>query len=600
MAWLRLWVARMAHLRARWVAFGIVVGLCCGLAASAFFVALELATRFTTVTLVRELPPPPPPGDALLGEAPTPDGPPRRWLFFLLPGLGGLAAGLLVTWLAPEAEGTGTDEMIRAFHRSRGVIRSRVPLVKAAATILTLSSGGSAGKEGPVAQVGAGIGSGLASLLGLSARDRRILLLAGTAGGLGAIFRAPLGSAVTAIEVVYREDFESEAVVPAVISSVTAYVVFGLLLGSHRIFATHGIPHFRPIELPGYVLLALLSAPVGRAYIGLFRLLRHRVFARLSLPRPLRPMLGGLCVGAIGLAVPEAWGAGWGWLQRALDGQVAVQSLALIVAAKIATTALTVGSGGSGGVFGPTLFIGGMLGALVGYTGAALAPALFPHPASFVLVGMASFFAGVASAPIGAMLMVAEMSGGYALLAPLVLVSVLAMLLARGSSIYENQVKDRFSSPAHLADLTVNVLEEMKVGDVYRPSESLVSVAPSTRFAEVRAALLGASQGTLPVVDTDGTLTGLVTAEQLRPVLDEPQLDGIVVASDLAGPPLALLRDDDLYRAHELFRSSAYPQLPVVEASDGEGPPRGRILGMLDYRDMMHAYHLELQRRRES
>src|SRR5262249_55221070 len=187
-----------------------------------------------------------------------------------------------------------------------------------------------------------------------------------------------------------------------------------------------------------------------------------------------------------------------------------------------------------------------------------------------------------------------------ALLPPLVLVSVLAMLLARGSSIYENQVKDRFSSPAHLADLTVNVLEEMKVGDVYRPSESLVSVAPSTRFAELRATVLAARQGTGRGVEAGGRLRGLVTAEQLRPVLDEPQLDGLVVASDLAGPPLALLRDDDLYRAHELFRSSAYPQLPVVEAPDPEDPQRGRILGLLDYRDMMHAYHVELQRRRES
>jgi CIC family chloride channel protein len=517
-----------------------------------------------------------------------------------MPALGGLAAGLVVTLLAPEAEGTGTDEMIRAFHRARGVIRPRVPLVKAAATILTLSSGGSAGKEGPVAQVGAGIGSSLATLLGLSARDRRILLLAGTAGGLGAIFRAPLGSAITAVEVVYREDFESEAIVPAVISSVTAYVVFALLLGSHRIFALHHFAPFRPIELPGYVLLALLSAPVGRIYVGLFHLLRHRVFGRLTLPAPFRPMLGGLCVGAIALVVPEAYGTGWGWLQRALDGQIMVQSLAWIVAAKIATTALTVGSGGSGGVFGPTLFIGGMLGALVGYGGAAFAPALFPHPASFVLVGMASFFAGVASAPIGAMLMVAEMSGGYAILAPLVLVSVLAMLLARGKSIYENQVKDRFSSPAHFEDLTVNVLEEMRVRDVYRPTESLVSIAPSTRFSEVRSAVLATDQRTVPVIDASGSLTGLITADQLRPVLDERQLDAIVVASDMAGPPLALLLDDDLYHAHELFRSSAYQQLPVLEAVDPEDPRRGRLLGLLDYRDMMHAYDHELARRREA
>jgi chloride channel protein, CIC family len=583
----------------RWILYGLMVGLGCGLLAAVFFAALEQATRFTAVTLVRQLPPEPPPGDALFGDMPQPDGPPRRWLFLLMPALGGLASGLLVWRFAPEAEGTGTDEMIRAFHRARGVIRPRVPVVKALATILTLSSGGSAGKEGPVAQVGAGIGSMLAGALGLNARDRRVLLLAGTAGGLGAIFRAPLGSAITAVEVVYREDFESEALVPAVISSITAYVVFVLLIGGHQIFSVPPLAQFRPIEIPGYLLLALLSAPVGRAYVALFRVMRHRVFARIPLPRPLRPMLGGLCVGAIGLWVPQAYGAGWGWLQQSLDGRIAVESLGLIIAAKILSTTLTVGSGGSGGVFGPTLFIGGMLGALVGYGGAAVAPSFFPTPAAYVLVGMASFFAGVASAPIGAMLMVAEMSGGYALLPPLVLVSVLSMLLARGSSIYENQVKDRFASPAHFADLTVNVLEEMRVADVYRKSDSVPVVSPSMRFGLLRELVFRSEAATLPVVD-DGRLVGLVTAEQLRPVFDETQLDGVVVALDVAAPPVSLMADDDLYRAHELFRSSGCLQLPVLEVDDPEQPLRGKILGMLDYRDMMRAYERELAERRES
>jgi CIC family chloride channel protein len=596
-------VARIAHVRTRWVIYGVVVGACSGLAAVAFFVALEYATHFTMVTLVREPPPEPPPGDAFLAAPSEGTGPPRRWLFFLMPALGGLASGLLVWRLAPEAGGTGTDELIRAFHQARGVMRPRVPLVKAIATILTLSTGGSAGKEGPVAQVGGGIGSLVAGLLGLSARDRRVLLLAGTAGGLGAIFRAPLGSAITAVEIVYREDFESEALVPAVISSITAYVVFVLLVGGHTIFAIPQIAAFRPIEIPGYVLLALLSAPVGRAYIALFHFMRRGVFAKLPIAKPLRPMLGGLCVGAIGLFVPEAYGTGWGWLQRTLNGDVVVASLAWIVAAKILTTTLTVGSGGSGGVFGPTLFIGGMLGALIGFGGASLAPAFFPNPAAYVLVGMASFFAGVASAPIGAMLMVAEMSGGYALLPPLVLVSVLAMLLARGSSIYENQVKDRFSSPAHLDDLTVNVLEEMRVGDVFRRSDSVPVVSSSMRFEALRRLLLSGADATLPVVDNVGRLVGLVTAEQLRPVLDERQLDSFIVASDVAVPPLSLLPDDDLYRAHELFRSTSCPQIPVLEAPTSVSPEgdlqHGRIVGMLDYRDMMSAYERELARRRE-
>ena len=592
-------VARISESHTRWIAWGIVVGVLSGIAAAIFFVALEYATRFTMHELARSVPPAPP-GDAYFGPASQPDEPPRRWLLVLLPAIGGLLSGALVYRFAPEAEGAGTDEMIRAFHRARGVVRPRLPLVKAVATIVTLSTGGSAGKEGPVAQIGGGVGSVLATWLGFNARDRRILLLAGTAGGLGAIFRAPLGSAITAIEVLYREDFESDALIPCVISSVTAYVVFVLLVGGQRIFAVPEFPLFTPIEVPGYVLLALISVPVGRAYIALFRLVRGRVFTKLPGPRALRPMLGGLCVGAIGFFVPEALGVGWGYLQRAIDGQIVVGALALIVAAKIVATCLTVGSGGSGGVFGPTLFIGGMLGALVGYGGALWSPALFPNPAAFVLVGMASFFAGVASAPIGAMLMVTEMTGGYALLPPLMLVSVLSILLARGNSIYEHQVKDRFSSPAHLADLTINVLEEMRVADVYRESGTVPSVEPGTRFERVREMVLGSDDATVPVVDADGRLVGLLTAEQIRPVLDEHQLDSFIVAGDIAAPPMVLQPDDDLFRAHELFRASGCPQIPVVLAADPEDPCAGRIVGMLDYRDMMRAYERELARRRET
>ncbi len=591
-------VARISEAHTRWVAWGMLAGLLSGLGAAAFFVALELASHLVLHELALSSPPIPP-GDAFFAAPEAPAGEPRRWLLFLLPALGGLVSGAIVYRFAPEAEGPGTDEMIRAFHRARGVVRPRVPLVKALATIVTLATGGSAGKEGPVAQIGGGIGSMLANALGLNARDRRILLLAGTAGGLGAIFRAPLGSAITAIEVLYREDFESDALIPCVISSVTAYVVFVLLVGGQRIFAVPEFPLVTPIELPGYVLLALISVPVARAYIGLFRLFR-RVFPSLPGPRALRPMAGGLCVGAIGFFVPEAFGVGWGYLQRAIDGEIVLGALALIVVGKMLATCFTVGSGGSGGVFGPTLFIGGMLGGLVGYGGAELLPDFFPNPSAYVLVGMASFFAGVASAPIGAMLMVAEMTGGYALLPPLMLVSVLSILLSRGRSIYEQQVKDRFSSPAHLGDLTVNVLEEMRVADVYRPASGIASVEPATRFERVREMVLGSDDATVPMIDANGRLAGLLTAEQLRPVLDEHQLDSFIVAGDIAAAPVAVQPDDDLFRAHELFRASGCPQIPVVQAADPEDPLAGRIVGMLDYRDVMRAYERELTRRREA
>jgi chloride channel protein, CIC family len=578
----------------RWIVLGLGIGLISGLVAAIFFGGLELLTHWT-FGVVAGMPAEGPPGDRIAHLPGVVASVPRRWIYFLLPAVGGLLSGLLVFRFAPEAEGHGTDEMIRAFHHERGLIRARVPLIKGLATLVTLGTGGSAGKEGPIAQIGAGLGSLLAQGLKLSVRDRRILLLAGVAGGLGAIFRAPLGSAITAIEILYREDFESDALIPCVISSVTAYVIFVLLAGSTRVFAVPDLPLVAPRELLGFALLALACVPVGRVYVSTFYGLRDRLFLRIPLPKPLVPMVGGLGVGLLGLVAPQAYGTGWGWIQRAIDGELLLTTLFVALAAKILATSFTIGSGGSGGVFGPTLFIGAMLGGCIGHVGNVFAPEIFPHPAAYVLVGMASFFAGVASAPIGAMLMVAEMTGGYALLPALMLVSVLAIVLQRGHSIYRFQLKNRFQSPAHTESLVVNVLEELRVADVFEPATRVPTVSPSAGFDTVRKELLASPYATLPVRDSQDGIVGLVTTEQLRPVLDD-RLEHVVVAGDISAPAAWLYPDDDLARAHQLFQMTGCPEIPVLADRNGD---RGDIIGLLDYRQVMLAFEREVARRRE-
>lgn len=244
----------------RWALYGLVIGIIAGVGSALFFWMLEHGKHLIMCHLAGY-------------EAPAPYGerlfeavscaPFKRWLFFLLPAAGGLISGILVYLFAPEAEGHGTDAMIEAFHYKKGAIRGRVPIIKTLATVAVLSTGGSAGREGPTIQIGAGFGSFLAQKLGLTPRERRIMLIAGAGGGLGAIFRAPLGGALTAMEVLYKEDLETEAIVPTVISSITAYIIFTSIFGHSKIFYLPQY-YFKDVrELPFYILLGLLCVPLG-------------------------------------------------------------------------------------------------------------------------------------------------------------------------------------------------------------------------------------------------------------------------------------------------------------------------------------------------
>lgn len=270
------------------------------------------------------------------------------WLL-VIPALGGLLSGLLVYLVAPEAEGHGTDAMIESFHQRGGHIRKRVPLVKIVASAVTIGSGGSAGKEGPIAQIGSGFGSFFATVLKLKPRDRRLLVLAGAAGGIGAIFRAPLGAALFAPEVLYREtEFEYEAILPCIISSIVAYSVFTNVYGRRAIFSP-GTVDFTLPELIPYALFGVVCALVGFVYIRVFYGLRDRFFNPLGIPRLVKPALGGLMVGAVAFLFPQIMDGGYGWVQAALEGKLFWGTMLLLAFLKILATSCTISSGGSGG-----------------------------------------------------------------------------------------------------------------------------------------------------------------------------------------------------------------------------------------------------------
>ena len=520
---------------------------------------------------------------------------PRPWLLFLVPVFGGLLSGLLVYTFAPEAEGHGTDAMIDAFHNKEGIIRGRIPFVKGLASIITLSTGGSAGREGPIAQIGAGFGSWLGQVLKLDVKDRRLLLLAGTAGGLGAIFRAPLGGALTSIEVLYKEDFETEGAITSIVASVVAYTIFTFFLGHGHIFSTPELKFRDPTELIFYAILGLICAPLGGLYSKIFYGMRDHFFKKIPIKKHFIPAIGGIGVGLIGLFIPQVMGGGYGTIQAAILGQVTITLMAALIFLKMLTTSFTISSGGSGGVFGPTLFIGGMIGGVVGQLAHMYFPGIITQPGAFVLVGMAAFFAGVANAPMGAMIMVCEMTGSYGLLAPLMLVSVISIMFSHKWSIYEKQVKNKFHSPAHVNDMTVNVLQEIKVGNIFRPEAVVTALSGSMKFKDLKDVISRTKESYFPVVDADGRLTGILNLHDIRTVLFEEGLSDLVVVGELASPPVYVRPEDDLFQALSKFIDSGYGQIPVVDDAKG-----GLILGLLEHEDVIAAYRAEILDRKGS
>jgi CIC family chloride channel protein len=576
------------HRVSRWMLYGLLVGLVSGFGAGVFLVALEWLTYFV-LDYLAGFPLGAPAGERLVQN--MPHGTPKLWLLSLAPVIGGLLSGLIVYTWAPEAEGHGTDALIDAFHNKDGHIRTRIPFIKGIASIITLATGGSAGREGPIAQIGGGFGSWLGRLLKLDARERRLLLLAGCAGGLGAIFRAPLGGAITSIEVLYTEDFETEAIVPCIISSVAGYSTFTFFFGHQPIFATPNIPFTDARELLIYAVLGLVCVPVGWLYARSLYGLRDRFFRRLRIKRHLVPAIGGLVVGCLGLLTPKVLSGGYGAIQSALLGELPLGLMAGLALLKVFATSCTIGSGGSGGVFGPSLFIGAMLGGVVGKLGNLYFPGMVEHPGSFALVGMAGFFAGVAKAPIGALLMVSEMTRGYGLVVPLMFVSVITVLLSRRWSIYEKQVRNKFASPAHAGELTINVLQTMQVREVCNLERPVTQLPMDMRFKDLKRLMTMTRESFFPVVDDDFRLRGILSFPDLRPILFEDSLSDLLVVGELAEPPVALTPNENLYEALVKFIRTGYGRIPVV---DDKQP--GWVIGMLSLQELVNAYHRAILR----
>ena len=552
--------------QARLLGLAILVGIVAGLGAIVFYLATRIVEHYAlgrswATTAVR------PGGEAELPWLPVWDTTFRPWLLLIVPTVGGLISGFLVFTFAPEAEGHGTDSVIDAYHRKQGQIRPRVPLIKIVASAITIGTGGSGGREGPIAQIGAGFGSLLANLLRLSVADRRMLMAAGMGAGIAAIFRAPLAGALFAAEVLYRSpEFEPEVIMPAAIASVVSYCTYGLYTGWEPLFNTPNLIFDNPLRLGPYLLLVLFMIVLASLYTRTFYGMVH-VFHRLPVRPHFRPAIGAFLTGLVGLVLYYSFGRQESVLAVLAFGYGSIQQ------------AITDGPGGHQYRDSPGHRAGQdpdhepddrqrrlrgrfrsldghrrMRGGAVGLAFHNLWPTLVPNPASFVIVGMAGFFAAAAKTPFSTLIIVSEMTGGYHLLLPALWVCVLAFLLSDEKSIYSKQVESRSRSPAHQGSFVREVLQAVYVRQFLVREQVFQVVHPGDSLAAVLDRLDESHYTALPVVDAENRLLGVIDLEEAHQAAHAGDLGPLLVAEDLMRSDVRpLTPDDTLDRALELF-----------------------------------------------
>ena len=542
----------------RLVVYCVLVGLVGALAAMAFDLLVEGAQHLLLGGVGHYHPPSPHEPEILS----IPQGWSRLWLP-LVTTLGGLLSGWVVYRWAPEAEGHGTDAVIGSYLQRGGEIRPRIPLIKAITSALTIGSGGVAGREGPTAQISVGLGTVLARWTGLRGQERRSLLLASMAAGLAAMFRAPLGMAIFSVEILYSGMvFESEALIYTVIAAVTSYAFYGLFAGWSQLFT---IPEDLHIEEPSiflaFAVLGLLAGLLGAVLPTLLYRVRD-LFRRMPGPPHIRPAVGGLAVGLMALAVPEVLGTGYGWVELAMLEKLSLTTILLLLLLKAPAMALTIGSGGSGGVFAPTLTIGAMLGAAVGTLLNLAMPNIDTPVAGFVVVGMASVFAGAARAPISTLIMVAEMTGGYALIAPAMLANILAFLIQRSlthnsdhPTLYESQVETREDSPLHRGVFLRRAMDMLDTGGVEPKKMRLPRLMNLLRFGENIQVSEGGEILVTVDVEPGSDIVGRTVAETLG------RTRGLTAVAVIRGSELLAPRGDTRFESGDQLLAMSHPDV---------------------------------------
>jgi CIC family chloride channel protein len=509
-----------------------------------------------------------------------------------LPALGGLVVGPLVTIFPREAKGHGVPEVMEAVAVRGGLIRGRTVALRTLASALTIGSGGSVGREGPIVQIGAALGSTIGQLLRVPPRQLRTIVGCGAAAGMAATFNSPIAGALFAVEVILG-DFAVSHFSPIVIASVVATVISRTFLGDHPSFAVPVYTLVSPFELVPYMAVGASAGLVALVFMASVHL-SEDFFERLHLPPPwLRPAIGGLAVGAIGISLPNVFGVGYGTITPALRGELLPGLLGALLLAKIVATSITVGSGGSGGVFAPSLFLGAMTGGLFGSIVHGWFPDATASSGAYALVTMGAVVAAATHAPITAIIMIFEMTQTISIIPPLMTACVVSTLLAtflQRESIYTMRLARRgveLRAPDH-----AGVLHRLRVREVM--DADVVSVPASARLEEILELVAHSRHTEFFVVDGEGRLIGAVSLSEVRRlVLDQDTLRHVLVAGDLANADRpTVTADDDLETLMQLLGNADVDELAVVAPDD----PR-RLVGSVTTQHAIEAYNAEVLRR---
>ncbi len=506
-----------------------------------------------------------------------------------VPVIGGLIYGPLVERFAREARGHGVPEVMLAVAEQGGRIRPRVAIVKSLASAICLGSGGSVGREGPIVQIGSALGSAIGQSLRVNETNLRLLVACGAAGGISATFNAPIAGVFFALELILR-DFEVRSFGSVVLASVTASVVGRAAYGTASFLP---LPPFRIMtvwEYPLYALLGLTAAVIGVAFIRTLygtEDLIDRLWG--SRPEWLRPAVGGLALGLLLLAVPQLYGVGYAPLELAIGGGTGLGLVLLLLVGKMLATSLTIGIGGSGGVFAPSLFIGGMLGTSFGIVVGSIAPGVVGPPGAYGLVGMGAVFAAAARAPITAVLILFELTGDYQIILPLMLAIAISSGLAgflSDDTIYTLKLRRRGIDIA--AGRPSNLMERLTVRDAMRPVPA--PLAADAKLADFIERFAGESVDALPVVDAGGIYVGVVTSSGLEGSIRSDGLES--TAASLAQGVTPVRADETLEQAIERLVIQGGTGVPVVDVGGG------LVIGWLTHLDVLAAYSARVSGKR--